>query len=146
MSAKRKGWSEVKIENEIKSIIQEFLHLDYDVVSNICKEILSKYGENFDCNIESDVLYIKRINNINFEDIAYKKLLTEPKDLVEYSRKSINVVKRDVQVACNALINAGCKCELNSEHITFLRKKNGLPYTEPHHLVPLEYQKNIKIH
>lgn len=39
----------------------------------------------------------------------------------------------------NALRLAKYKCEIDSKHPTFIRKRNNLPYTEPHHLIPLAY-------
>lgn len=48
------------------------------------------------------------------------------------------VPARDKQKAENALKRARYKCEVG-DHETFLRKKNNLPYTEPHHLIPLQY-------
>lgn len=32
-----------------------------------------------------------------------------------------------------------------SEHQTFIRKANGMPYTEPHHLVPMRAQKDFSV-
>lgn len=47
------------------------------------------------------------------------------------------VYPRDEETAINALRLAEYKCECDRTHITFIRKKDGTPYTEPHHLVPL---------
>ena len=51
------------------------------------------------------------------------------------------VYKRDPQRAYNALAEAGfqCECEVGDSHPTFKRRKNGAPYTEPHHLVPMSF-------
>ena len=50
------------------------------------------------------------------------------------------VPKRDPAVAGRALAYAGFKCEYDNEDRTF-KRKNGNPYTEPHHLIPLsKYQ------
>ena len=46
---------------------------------------------------------------------------------------------RNHSTAVNALIMADFKCEYNNAHETFIRRKDGHPYTEPHHLVPLSY-------
>jgi predicted HNH restriction endonuclease len=46
--------------------------------------------------------------------------------------------KRDAQRAANALQNADYKCEFDETDRTFLRK-NGKPYTEPHHLIPISW-------
>ena len=55
------------------------------------------------------------------------------------------VYTRDKQVARNALAHAHYSCELDSNHITFIRKKSGKPYTEPHHLVPMAYQDQFEV-
>jgi predicted HNH restriction endonuclease len=48
------------------------------------------------------------------------------------------VPARNKQKSEHALVRAKFKCEIGN-HETFLRKKNLLPYTEPHHLIPLQY-------
>lgn len=45
----------------------------------------------------------------------------------------------------NALTKANYKCEINEEHPTFIRKYSPVPYTEPHHLVPMEYSDQFDI-
>jgi len=44
--------------------------------------------------------------------------------------------KRDPQRAADALAHADYLCEFDNADRTFLRK-NGKPYTEPHHLIPI---------
>ena len=56
---------------------------------------------------------------------------------------STETYPRDTKTALNALEIAGYKCEIDSEHPTFIRKKNDLPYTEPHHLIPMAYSDNF---
>ena len=50
------------------------------------------------------------------------------------------VYPRNPTVARRALILAEHKCEINANDPTFIRKSNGKPYTEPHHLVPMAFQ------
>ena len=50
--------------------------------------------------------------------------------------------KRDQQRATDALRHAGYLCEYNNEDRTFLRR-NGKPYTEPHHLIPISRYKDF---
>lgn len=52
---------------------------------------------------------------------------------------STEIYPRDTNTALNALKLANYKCEIDPEHPTFIRKKNNLPYTEPHHLIPMAY-------
>lgn len=59
------------------------------------------------------------------------------KQATKYSTTTKRIVPmRNAQVAADALMHARYQCENESSHYTFLRK-NGLPYTEPHHLIPL---------
>jgi len=52
---------------------------------------------------------------------------------------------RNRHVAINALSLASFKCEIDSHHPTFLRKGCTYQYTEPHHLVPMAYQKQFSV-
>ncbi|WP_335871099.1 HNH endonuclease [Bacillus sp. 2205SS5-2] len=63
----------------------------------------------------------------------------EPKEKAELksNSKGGNSYPRNLNVAVNSLKIANFKCEYNSEHPTFIRKRDGNPYTEPHHLIPL---------
>ncbi len=63
-----------------------------------------------------------------------------PKTL--YSKKTFisEKYKRDIQVSMNALVLANYECEYSSSHKTFVRKNSNHPYTECHHLIPLEFQ------
>lgn len=52
---------------------------------------------------------------------------------------------RNHKTAINALIMADFKCEYDDTHETFIRRKDGHPYTEPHHLVPLSYSEEFPV-
>lgn len=52
---------------------------------------------------------------------------------------------RNRKIAMNALIKANFKCEVNENHLTFIRKYSAVPYTEPHHLVPMEYSDQFEV-
>ena len=43
-----------------------------------------------------------------------------------------------------ALKKAKYRCEVNPEHCTFIKKSDGNPYTEAHHLIPLMYSDEFK--
>ena len=51
--------------------------------------------------------------------------------------------ERDIKEAKKALKRANYSCEICSEHPTFIRKKDGLPYTEPHHLIPMSFSSDF---
>ena len=55
------------------------------------------------------------------------------------------VFPRDRRTAVNALSHACFKCEIDSDHPTFIRKNSDRPYTEPHHLVPIEYADSFDV-
>ncbi len=52
------------------------------------------------------------------------------------SKTGREIPKRDTQRAADALARADYLCEYDNLDRTFLRK-NGNPYTEPHHLIPI---------
>lgn len=60
-----------------------------------------------------------------------------PQEMTTTGGSSKKKPKRNPQAAANALENAAYKCEFNAADRTFLRKKSGKPYTEPHHLIPI---------
>lgn len=80
---------------------------------------------------------ISGIDSISPEKPAYKGTPKKKKAPAKVS--SSEAYPRDTNTALNALKIAEYKCEIDSEHPTFIRKKNNLPYTEPHHLIPLAY-------
>lgn len=51
--------------------------------------------------------------------------------------------ERDIKEAKKALKRANYSCEICSKHPTFIRKKDGLPYTEPHHLIPMSFSSDF---
>ena len=96
---------------------------------------------------------------INTEQIADEALISEiqevalPKVKSDFRYKGIPKEKekpmllqgrliypRNKNVSINALMHAKFRCEINADHLTFLRKQTKIPYTEPHHLVPMAYQ------
>lgn len=53
--------------------------------------------------------------------------------------------KRDKKKAINALRKAKFKCEISSEHPTFIRRNSDQNYTEPHHLIPLRFSDDFPV-
>lgn len=72
--------------------------------------------------------------NPNFQ---YAGVPKEKSQLV--ASKNGKTYRRDRSVAINALVLANYKCEIDEKHPTFIRRNSSLPYSEPHHLVPLAY-------
>jgi 5-methylcytosine-specific restriction protein A len=53
--------------------------------------------------------------------------------------------RRDVNVAAEALRLADFKCEIDSEHFTFISSAKDKPYVEAHHLIPFGNQDYFKV-
>ena len=47
---------------------------------------------------------------------------------------------RDPAIASSALELAHYQCKVDSTHLTFTSKRNGKPFVEAHHLIPMEFQ------
>ena len=69
----------------------------------------------------------------------YGDIIPKEKEVVGSESSSQPKYKRDPLVAANALAHANYKCEIDPNHITFIRKKSDKPYTESHHLIPMRY-------
>lgn len=52
---------------------------------------------------------------------------------------------RDRKTSINALSHAFFKCEIDNDHYTFIRRNSDKPYTEPHHLVPMEFSDKFDV-
>ena len=50
--------------------------------------------------------------------------------------KGQRVYPRNKQTSVNALIKARCRCEIDQDHPSFLRRNSNELYMEPHHLIP----------
>lgn len=86
-------------------------------------------------------------------DVKIPKHKTKPqyngtpkaKEKVSSSSNASEVYPRKQRTALNALEIADFKCEFDPAHRTFIRKRDSMPYTEPHHLVPLEYHDKFDV-
>lgn len=109
----------------------------YDFNELIDKEVY----ESIKYNDEQDKKLIDNIVSTYidvFNDLTYTGGPVDKPKLIEYSSKK--AYKRNLQVAINALAMAHYKCEINSSHESFTRKRDGLKYMEPHHLIPMAFQ------
>lgn len=67
----------------------------------------------------------------------------EAQAMTTSSKTGREIPKRDPQRAADALAHAGFQCEYDNTDRTFLRK-NGNPYTEPHHLIPISKYRDFE--
>lgn len=86
------------------------------------------------------MILLKKINTkkVDVEDaLTYvNRPVDKLNEKTDFSFK-IKYYPRDDKMAQIALIKAHHKCEYDSEHYCFIRRKNDTPYTEIHHLIPL---------
>ena len=82
------------------------------------------------------------------KDISTKSFREAPKEIKDIKRdkpeptviRGVLAYPRNRSYASLALMKANHKCEVDNNHSTFARKADGLPYTEPHHLIPMSMQ------
>lgn len=83
-----------------------------------------------------------KMQNETIYDIDYSGKPKEKRNTVEDNSGSSRY-PRDPRVAGKALEIAKHTCEFNMEHKTFVRKSNGMQYTEAHHFIPLSEHSNF---
>ncbi|MFC4559384.1 hypothetical protein ACFO3D_14395 [Virgibacillus kekensis] len=88
---------------------------------------------------------VDAIENIEIEKSKVTPYFSEPKEKLplKASGQGSFTYPRNLKVAINALKRAEFKCEFDNRHKSFIRKRDGNPYTEPHHLIPLSFHNNF---
>lgn len=89
-------------------------------------------NELLDCELNTWI-YNNQINNNSPK---------KRKSLVQL--QSRNVYPRDPTIGNSALEKAGHKCENETGHTCFIKRRDGKPYTEVHHLIPLAFQSEFE--
>lgn len=79
-----------------------------------------------------------------FDSIRNKLGTPCPKNAMVYIGERF-VYPRNQSISQFALLQANYKCEINIEHKTFIKKSHNVPYTEPHHLIPLAFADNFDV-
>jgi hypothetical protein len=119
-----------------KYILTQTELIQEDVVS---KSEIHKVREQFglldlnETELLDDFELVDVIENLEIEDDEGTPYNREPKEKLplKTNSKGITTYPRNLKVAVNALKMAEFKCEFDSSHITFIRKKDGNSYTEP---------------
>lgn len=94
-------------------------------------------------NEEADAKLIAEMVDINTDKELEEYHPMPEEKAPEKESKGRKVPDRSKKKSENALARARYCCEVGN-HETFLRKKNRLPYTEPHHLIPLQYDSQFE--
>lgn len=114
------------------------------VLNNLKAALVEIVG---DKNSEYDQIEMESIDQIIQETKdAEKPEWTGEKEtqaMTTSSQTGRDIPKRDPQRAADALAHAGYLCEYDNTDRTFLRK-NGKPYTEPHHLIPISKYRDFE--
>lgn len=142
-SSKRRGWANRAPAKEVVLIFEELAAKDFDELTAIVKDILDKADEKFRSRVTdavNDKEYIEEVNKVEGTYAGTKIIRDKPVPAGKIKNHVTQTYARDPVVAANALCNAEYKCEVCAQHETFIRKVNGKPYTEPHHLIPMKYQ------
>ena len=136
--------NEFKLNNfyfkKLEKTMEENLREKVDGMEGKQPTILMVYKYQLDTNfIKDETLQAEILNyDLNGEQDVYYS--SKPKSKLPKHKSSQNIIiDRDVKVAINALKLAYHRCEYNSEHKSFNRKKDGLPYMEAHHLIPMKF-------
>lgn len=90
--------------------------------------------------ILDDIKEIKTINELEILKPNNENKPIKPRKRKGQVTSSKISYPRDNQIAVNALAFASYLCEIDKSHYVFKRRKNDTNYTEPHHLIPMEYQ------
>lgn len=147
-SSSRKGWQHRPAIKEVQAMYDELSAYDYESITALVKGIISTAIRETEEEINDqldDKRYVEKVNRAIRCNIGKKNIAKQPKILKENKKYNGTRIARDPTVAANALCNADYKCELCTEHKTFIRKSNGKPYTEPHHLIPMKFQKDFNV-
>ncbi len=146
-SSSRKGWRNRLPVKDVVELYLEYSLKSYEEVTNEVKNILQRAKDRIymdQCESQDEISYIKEVNRRIISHSGEKVFSCKPQKVPEMKEGKMVVYKRNPIKAVNALKNADYKCEYCNEHETFIRKGNGLPYTEPHHLIPMKAQKDFK--
>lgn len=131
--------------NELKSlsltnqIDQQFKELlkDYENIYNLVGKNILNLHPIKDCSYQEELQKLDNVEEIN--DTKFIDSLPKPNKGLKY----LKYYTRNTKFSKNALKNAGYKCEINPEHITFNNGKHQ--YMEGHHLIPMSFQDEFEI-
>lgn len=103
----------------------------------IHKRLDNSFRKNNDLDNELKESIIDTVIDIKKDYYYSDEIMDKP---IKIEQKGKKVYKRNKNIAINALGIANFSCEIDKDHYTFLRKKDGIRYTEPHHLIPMAFQ------
>ena len=144
-SSHRRGQCNRSVLPAVQSIFDEFHDFTFEEITQVVKGIIAKKDPTQALESSQDAIYLREIDNTLTPHCGKKHILNKPVPRREKMVTEKCTYWRDPVAAANALCNANYKCEICVTHPTFIRKSNGKPYTEPHHLIPMAYSDKFKV-
>lgn len=144
-SSHRRGQCNRPVLPAVQAIFDEFHNFTFEDITQVVKNIIAKQDHAQVLESSQDAIYLRETDNALTPNCGQKHILNKPVPRREKTVTEKCTYWRDPVVAANALCNANYRCEICATHPTFIRKSNGKPYTEPHHLVPMSAQKDFSV-
>lgn len=144
-SSHRRGQCNRPVLPAVQTIFDEFHNFAFEEITQVVKDIIGTQSSSQVLESSQDAIYLRETNNTLTPNCGKYHILETPTPRRDRSVTEKHAYWRDPVVAANALCNANYKCEICTIHPTFIRKSNGKPYTEPHHLVPMSAQKDFNV-
>lgn len=107
-----------------KIVLQELQDYIIDLESQLDQELVDGVDDLVNAYVDEEVSYPSQ---------------PQPKPEPKLTEKGMSYA-RDKQTAIKALTRANFKCEIDSTHPSFIRRRANVEYTEPHHLIPMAKQ------
>lgn len=132
-------WYAKKVEH------QEFVNKIIDYINEteikISNRNIDKKNAYEDDNLNNSIKHTRFDKDYHFE---YTDEMPSKPEAYE-TRKGVIYYRRDRKRAINALNHADYRCEYNPNHASFIRKNDGVRYTEAHHLIPMSQQDKFDV-
>ena len=114
----------------------DFACILYDTYGKLVSKEVIKKNDDEDRELNNKIEVLKKAPKY-FPEITDRKKIKNAKG-------KTGIYPRDPKMAEIALYRSKNKCENDSCHYCFPRRKDGTPYTEVHHLVPLSFYKEFE--
>lgn len=129
-----------QLKNMSNFLFNEFLYYALGNPKEENYEVIQKKIE----ELEDRNLIDSLKNSNNDSSLSGKYDETQKKPSAPVYNEGHKIYPRERKTALNALKIANYKCEIDGcSTKLFMRKNNGLPYTEPHHLIPMAASDNF---
>lgn len=137
-----------KILSDVSSMIELYDHIirviDGEKIDLIFDELI-RNGNFILFTDDEEEKY--QLMQSNLQEPENFEIVDSPEKRIDELNKGVNIIEkwpRNVNKAKKAIVIAGYKCEIDSNHMTFISEVSGQQYMEAHHFIPMSEQKNFK--